>query len=1058
MVREMSSKNSRHPPRLPSNRLPAAHVRHLTCHHLSGDHPTLAPPRAPRVVLPDVVTSTRHRMIVPEKSPSAALVRMPALLLAAMWAPACETANQAPAATAAIPALTVAVGETATVDLSAHFNDPDGDALSYGAETSDAEVALAAVTGNTASVSGVAKGMATVTVTAFDPDGLSVQQSFPVTVPNRPPVADSIPALELVEGETAVLVLSAYFSDPDGDALGYAAESSDDGVVTVAASADTVTVTGTAEGTATVTVTATDDEGLATGSGVEAGVERPVPTAVAVTPDSVLLTALGQEVALSAEVLDQIGRPMPEAPVSWESDDPAVVTVDSAGTASAAGNGAAGISATAGEVSDGARVTVMQVVRSVVVSPDTLTLVGGDTLRLDATPLDANGHRVPHKVFAWASSAASVAGVDDGGLVTAGREGTATIGATVDGVAGRARISVLHRDRAALVAFFEAAGGPGWTRRTNWLTDAPVRNWHGVLAVRDSRVSGLKLDDNGLSGSLPSELGDMVGLRELNLSDNEQLSGELPAGLASLDPLRKLLAGGTGLCAPSDSDFLAWLERIVDSRVARCEPPAAYLTQAIQSRAYPVPLVAGEEALLRVFATAARSGGDRIPGVRATFHLPGRREYVADIPEKDGNLPTEVDEGDLGISANAIIPARWIKPGLEMVIEVDPSGTMDPSLGLPERIPASGRMAVPVYEMPEFDLTLVPFLWKQAPDSAVIDSVGAMAADPGGHQLLWAAHALLPIADLAVTAHGPVEVSTNYPPHLLAATRAIQVLEGGSGYYMGTMTGRLTSRIRGAAYVSGRSSFSVLHATTMAHELGHNLSLKHAPCGGAALQDPHYPSGDGSIGAWGYDTRHGELVLPRRRDLMSYCSQRWVSDFHFAKALRYRAVREAADAARAAVRPVRSLLLWGGVDAGGRLHLEPVLAAEIPPAPPASPGAYQLTGHTRDGRELFSLRFGMPRAEDGDGSTGFAYALPVSPDWAGNLARITLSGPEGSFTLDESADRPLAILRDTRTGQVRAILRGENADFAARRGAAAVSDEASLQVLFTRGIPPIGRQ
>ena len=157
-----------------------------------------------------------------------------------------------------------------------------------------------------------------------------------------------------------------------------------------------------------------------------------------------------------------------------------------------------------------------------------------------------------------------------------------------------------------------------------------------------------------------------------------------------------------------------------------------------------------------------------------------------------------MDESDLGVSANAAIPAPWVQPGLEMVIEVDPAGALDPSLGLPRRIPESGRMAIPVYNLPEFDLTVIPFLWETSPDSAVIDSAAAMARNPRGHELLWATRTLLPVADLNVTAHVPVLTSSNYAPELLRQTRAIQVLEGGSGYYMGMMTGTPEQRNPGS--------------------------------------------------------------------------------------------------------------------------------------------------------------------------------------------------------------------------------------------------------------------
>ena len=84
--------------------------------------------------------------------------------------------NQAPVATGTIPAQTVHVGETASVDVSSYFNDPDGDALSYRATISDLGVATVSVSGSTVTATGVAPGTATVTVTASDPGGLPAQQ------------------------------------------------------------------------------------------------------------------------------------------------------------------------------------------------------------------------------------------------------------------------------------------------------------------------------------------------------------------------------------------------------------------------------------------------------------------------------------------------------------------------------------------------------------------------------------------------------------------------------------------------------------------------------------------------------------------------------------------------------------------------------------------------------------------------------------------------------------------------------------------------------------------
>ena len=309
---------------------------------------------------------------------------------------------------------------------------------------------------------------------------------------------------------------------------------------------------------------------------------------------------------------------------------------------------------------------------------------------------------------------------------------------------------------------------------------------------------------------------------------------------------------------------------------------------------------------------------------------------------------------------------------------------------------------------------------------------------------------LLPIGDLEVTAHEPVLSTSNNVYDLLSQTRAIRAMEGGTGHYKGMMSRPVTGA-SGVAQRPGRVSFSAPESYILAHELGHNLNLLHAPCGGAGGPDPSYPYRDGSIGAWGYDFRDGgSLVEPSRPDLMSYCEPEWISDYHFTNALRFRLSE-----AEPYLGPLtRSLLLWGGVGADGAPSLEPAFVVEAPPTLPQSGGDYRLTGRTGGGAQLFSLSFAMPEVADGDGSASFAFTLPVRSEWEGSLAAITLSGPGGSVTLDADSDYQIAILRDPGNGQVRGILRDapelgmEPADVAAALGAGP-----GLQVLFSRGIP-----
>ncbi|WP_420461705.1 Ig-like domain-containing protein [Candidatus Palauibacter sp.] len=176
--------------------------------------------------------------------------------------------NRRPVISGAIPAQTVEEGATTTVDVASYFSDPDGDALDFGASSSNAAVADVSTSGSGVTIEGVTAGSASVTVAARDPDGGEARQSFGVTVgppppPNqRPVVSSAIPAQTVRENASVSVDLDGHFRDPEGGALNYGATSSDEGVATADISGSDVVVGGVNEGTARVTVTATDPGGL----------------------------------------------------------------------------------------------------------------------------------------------------------------------------------------------------------------------------------------------------------------------------------------------------------------------------------------------------------------------------------------------------------------------------------------------------------------------------------------------------------------------------------------------------------------------------------------------------------------------------------------------------------------------------------------------------------------------------------------------------------------------------------------------------------------------------
>ncbi|MCE2422709.1 MAG: hypothetical protein J4G03_05305, partial [Gemmatimonadetes bacterium] len=142
-------------------------------------------------------------------------------------------------------------------------------------------------------------------------------------------------------------------------------------------------------------------------------------------------------------------------------------------------------------------------------------------------------------------------------------------------------------DRWVLDWFYRDTGGENWDDNTNWLTDEPLDDWYGVSADTLGNVTRLDLSYNDLTGSIPAELGNLESLWYLNLSSNG-LTGSIPAELGDLEILADLRLHGnsgltgplpndltatpldrfywydTGLCAPTDAAFQAWLDSIAN--------------------------------------------------------------------------------------------------------------------------------------------------------------------------------------------------------------------------------------------------------------------------------------------------------------------------------------------------------------------------------------------------------------------------------------------------------------------------------------------------------------
>ena len=273
---------------------------------------------------------------------------------------------------------------------------------------------------------------------------------------------------------------------------------------------------------------------------------------VTVSPPTPTLTVLGETVQLSVEAHDQDARAIALTSILWGTTEREVATVDASGLVTAESvNGTATITARgrwfSGSLwrtdSGSAEVTVRRQAASVEVTPSAEIVYVGHALRLSAEPLDKGGHPTAVARFSWRSSetaVASVASLGSSGLVRGVAPGLATITVTAARIEGTAEIKVVpDPERAALSALYVQTEGTNWSNRDNWLTDAPLGAWHGVVTDDSDRVITLKLDANELSGRIPPELGDLARLRTLDLGSND-LSGWIPSELGTLVNLTSL--------------------------------------------------------------------------------------------------------------------------------------------------------------------------------------------------------------------------------------------------------------------------------------------------------------------------------------------------------------------------------------------------------------------------------------------------------------------------------------------------------------------------------------
>jgi Leucine-rich repeat (LRR) protein len=111
----------------------------------------------------------------------------------------------------------------------------------------------------------------------------------------------------------------------------------------------------------------------------------------------------------------------------------------------------------------------------------------------------------------------------------------------------QAEAAIPTSERDALIAIYSSTNGASWTTKTNWLDAAGTEcTWYGVTCdAGETTVTRLALAANGLTGSIPAQIGGLTSLEYLDLSDawgadSNRITGAIPHELGSLVRLQEL--------------------------------------------------------------------------------------------------------------------------------------------------------------------------------------------------------------------------------------------------------------------------------------------------------------------------------------------------------------------------------------------------------------------------------------------------------------------------------------------------------------------------------------
>jgi hypothetical protein len=565
-----------------------------------------------------------------------------------------------------------------------------------------------------------------------------------------------------------------------------------------------------------------------------------------------------------------------------------------------------------------------------------------------------------------------------------------------------------------------------------------------------------------------------------------QTLSSLPAGTYTITAQDVVANGGTPHTpTPATQNVIVPPTGTVNATVTYAAPSSGalnlriaglYITQSAQNFDGSVPLVKDRDGYLRVFAVANRTNA-AVPLVRVQV-LNAVDLVVVDtsIAASRLSVPTSVDESQLTYSWNAPIPGTLIQPGFHVTAQVDPTGQVTESDETDNVLAAPPPL---VQTVPTLNVTLVPI----AQSNGSVGSVTAANKD----QFLALTRQMHPLAAVNSLVRAPYTTTTsdtlesengnNAWGTILAELDAKRMVEDPSRYWYGVASVSYQSGVAGVAFVSTASNGEgtalgwdnlPTGAAVAAHELGHNWSRNHAPCGGPGGVDNSYPFADGRTGTYGMDVAARSLKAADLSDIMGYCDPKWIGEYTYRAVMNYLISPPASApliAASGSQAVQRCMLVWGHVR-NGELILEPAFSVTARPTLPRETGPYAVEAKSEDGATLFRLSFSPREIADAPSlQRSFAFLVPLPDAQASRLSSLRLSGPGrevirnrpqqtpgaqfskappqqievqrvagGRLRVHWDANAyPMVMVRDPETGEILSFARGGSVNVATRK-------------------------